>query len=307
MKGLPPLATLRPFEATARLLSFSAAADEICVTQAAVSKQVRQLEEFLGATLILRKGRSIALTPEGAALQEAIEHGLDHILKRVNAIRGTSDNRRLSMAMRLPFASFFMSRRMADLEGEIPGLEFNIVTTDGNPASLLGAVDVAIVLGWEPQPDFEADYLFSEEVFAVCAPRYAEAHPEFRTAADLAGQRLLHLSPSHWRDLSWAPLDWPAFGRSLGLEEDLTLEGSSFSGLELLTSAAVAGMGVMVNWDHLCRDLLDEGLLVRPLPQALTIERNHYLVYRRNLSGNPTITALRDWFRRETGRFRRVA
>lgn len=306
IKQLPPMKTLRPFEAAARHLSFTRAADELCVTQAAVSKQVRALEEHLGVLLFVRAGRTVSLTVAGQALQNAVSLGLTHIAETSAKIRRRQDINRVSLAMRLAFATQFMAPRLSRLKAILPEVDISIVTTEQNPRALLDSVDLAVVLGAEPQPELEADFLFSEEIFPVCSPQYLQGHPELRSIDDIAEQTLLHLDRPIWRDLGWEPIDWSTLLDALECGREIRQTGLHFDNYELVTSAAVNGLGVAVAWLHLARDQLEQGLLVRPIPESYRIDRKHYLVSQRARSEEPLIRLLREWFVRETGKFRTV-
>ena len=303
-KYLPPMSSLRPFEAAARLLSFSRAADEINVTQAAVSKQIRALETSLGQKLFLRKGQKVELTINGQILHQAVSHGLSHISRATAQISRDSRLNRISIAMRLPFASQFMASRLSKLRNAFPDLDFNIVATERNPFFLLDSVEMAVVLGFEPQPGLLADYLLTEEIFPVCSPGYVRRHPELRTIQDIPDQKLLHLDAEHWRDLDWDPVDWPVFGREMGIDREIGTSGPSFNNHELLLSAAVSGLGLAIGWRHLSRDLLEEGHLVRPLRDSYRIDRKHFLITHAIHANDSMMQDMRAWFVAETACFR---
>ena len=303
-RTLPPMSTLRPFEAAARRLSFSKAADEIGVTQAAVSKQVRALEQHLGCRLFLRRGRHVELTSQGQAFFQAVSLGLSHISRATSQVRRHSRPNAISIAMRLAFASQFMASRLVRLREEFPGVAFNIVSTERNPFFMMDSVDMAIVLGFEPQPGLEATYLLTEEIFPVCSPGYLMRHPGLKSVQDIPSHDLVHLSAEHWRDLTWEPVDWPIVAAALGVRRDIEMTGPVFNNFELLMSAAVSGLGLAVTWQHLSKDLLDQGHLVRPFEESYRINRKHFLVTHAESGTNPAIDALHDWFVAETACFR---
>jgi len=299
--------TLRPFEAAARHLSFTRAADELCVTQAAVSKQVRLLEDYLGVPLFVRSGRTVALTPAGRALHNAVSLALAHIAETSAKLRRRQPVDRVSLAMRLAFATQFMAPRLARLRERLPGIDISIVTTEHNPWSVLDSVDLAIVLGAEPQPEIEADFLFSEEIFPVCSPRYREEHPELRAVDDIPDQTLLHLDRTVWRGLGWDPIDWPALLSALGCRREFPGGGPRFDSYELLMSAAANGLGIAVAWLHLARDQLEQGLLLRAIDASWKLDRKHYLVSHASRADDPVIRMLREWLVEETACLRSAA
>ena len=293
---LPPMSTLKPFEATARHLNFSRAADELFVTQAAISKQIRLLEEYLGTRLFIRQGRSVALTDDGEKFHQAVAMGLSYIAETASQLKPSASLQRVSIAMRLAFASQFMASQLPSLQSEFPDLDLNILTTEQNPYSLLDSADMAIVLGHEPQPHLHADFLFSEEVFPVCSPRYLELHPGFTTPDSLAEQNLIHLRDTHWRGLNWTPINWQVLARELGCSETIGEGGYSLDNYALLIQSAISGVGVAVGWLHLVHEQLSLGHLIRPLKESYLIDRNHYLVMpRESIDNSQEMQYIRQW------------
>ncbi|MEM7208375.1 MAG: LysR family transcriptional regulator [Pseudomonadota bacterium] len=296
------MSSLRPFEATARLLNFSHAATELCVTQAAVSKQIGALEAYLGVKLFVRQGRTISLTDDGERFYQAVSMGLSYISETATQLKRHDSVQRVSIAMRLAFASQFMASELPSLQSELPNIDLNIVTTEQNPYSLLGSTDMAIVLGHEPQPNLQADFLFAEEVFPVCSPLYLERNPSFTSVVDIPDQTLLHLRDTHWRGLSWAPINWTVLARELGCEQEIGDSGYAFDNYALMIQSAISGLGVGVGWYHLVHEQLRLGHLVRPIGTAsYSIDRGHYLVMRRTPGKfSHEIEFIRDWLLEKT-------
>jgi LysR family transcriptional regulator, glycine cleavage system transcriptional activator len=290
------MSSLKPFEATARHLNFSQAADELFVTQAAVSKQIKLLEEFLGTKLFVRRGRTVSLTDDGDKLYQAVTLGLSHIAETASRIRVRENTSRISIAMRLAFASQFMAAQLSSLQEEFPDIDLNILTTEQNPNSLLDSADMAIVLGHEPQPHLHADLLFSEEVFPVCSPSYLQRHPELTTVNSLADQNLIHLRDTHWRGLSWHPINWNVLAAKLGCTNPIKDSGFSLDNYSLLIQSAISGVGVAIGWLHLVHDQLERNHLVRPLQERYAIDRKHYLVIPRDrLENRSELMVIRKW------------
>ncbi|MEM7294474.1 MAG: LysR substrate-binding domain-containing protein [Pseudomonadota bacterium] len=293
---LPPMNALRPFEATARHLNFSRAADELLVTQAAISKQVGLLEDYLGVALFDRHGRTITLTAAGTKFYQAVSMGLSYISETASQLKDSRTEMRISIAMRLAFASQFMASLLPSLQSQLPHLDLNILTTEQNPHSLLGSTDMAIVLGNEPQPHLQADFLFSEEVFPVCSPRYLEQNPDFTTPEAITNQTLLHLRDSHWRGLNWTPINWPVLARELGCSAPISDSGYSFDNYALMIQSAISGVGVGVGWLHLVHEQLELGHLVRPFETSYKIDRRHYLVVpTERAQQSDDVSFIREW------------
>lgn len=298
------MSALRPFEAAARYENFSAAAEELFVTQAAISKQIRLLEDHLGVTLFTRRGKNLELTAAGRDLHHAVAQGLNQIAGGSDRLRRESRSNRVTIAMRLPFANQFMAPRLGKLLRDFPEVEFNFQTTEGNPTNLLNYVDFAVVLGHEPQPHILADLLIIEEIAPVCSPDYLAGHPELKTAQDIPNHDLLHLDAGHWRDLPWSQTDWPVVLNQFGVLVEKELSGPSFNNFEMLISAATSGLGIAVGWQHLVKDLIEQGKLIYPVEDKYMIGRQHYLLSRESQAQRPMFKALRSWLLEETKPFR---
>ena len=217
LQRLPPMSALRPFETAARHENFSVVADEISVTQSAVSKQIRQLEKHLGVPLILRNGRNIELTAAGRDLHHAIANGLIQIARSCEQLQRGKRSDQVAITMRSPFANQCLAPRLKKLFAEFPALNFRLCTTDGDPAVLLDTVDFAIVLGHEPQPEIVADHLVTEEILPACSPGFLDVCGKVTPASDLLNRDLLHLNAEHCRDLIWEMAGWPVLLNHLGI------------------------------------------------------------------------------------------
>ena len=295
-KALPPLNTLCPFEATARHLSFSKAAEELFVTQAAISKQVRLLEKHLGIQLFLRQGRNISLTEEGKKLQYAVAKGLGHIGETTTALRNDADTKRVSISMRRAFATYFLAPQLVSLQKEFPDLYIEIITTGANPYEKISSADMVIALGEISEPSLQADFLFSEELFPVCSPAYLEKNQTFTTLNSLPDQTLLHLQNNYWNGLNWRPIDWRVLAKELGCKKDIKKDGYTFDNYASLIQSAIGGSGAAIGWRHLVHQQLEAGSLVQPITESYKINRNHYLMMSctRNTI-RPEVKYVRQW------------
>ena len=304
LKQLPPMSALRPFEAAARHNNFTAAAQELSVTQAAISKQIRQLEEHLGTRLFFRNGRNLELTAAGRDLHESVALGLGQIASRSRRLRETGRWNKVTIAMRLSFALQFISPRLERLLRDFPHVEFEFTATPNDPADLMERADFAIVLGHEPQPQLAADHLLTEFITPVCSPAFLNANPTLRSVADIPRHNLLHLNADHWQGIAWAPVDWSTTLSEFGVEFDGELRGPSFNSFDMLLKAAVAGLGLAVAWQYLVADLIETGHLIFPFENQYYIGRRHYFLYRSVQSELNLTRQIRAWFLEETRAFR---
>ncbi|MEH6578474.1 MAG: LysR substrate-binding domain-containing protein [Amphritea sp.] len=318
-RSLPPLNALRTFEAAARLGSFKAAADELCVTQAAVSRQVKVLEEFLGMELFLRGHRKVELTESGAKLFRTTNNALNDIVKTSRDLQFSTSQGYLTLHTTSSFSRLWMVPRLNRLRTAYPDLHLHLISVEENPV-MGDNFDAAVTLGLEEHPDYVADFLFSEEVFPVCTPEFMELHPEVGTLEGLLKLPLLDLDPEFWKAKWWSPVDWPFWLQQCGIEHDDTQVEMYFSHFPLLLDAVLQGIGVGLGWRHLVQDMLDEGRLVAPLSQTplsqtplsqtplsqtyLAPNRGHYFVCRRDLANGAGMELLRRWLLQETEVFR---
>ncbi|MEX0284451.1 MAG: LysR family transcriptional regulator, partial [Paracoccaceae bacterium] len=175
-RSLPPLDPLVAFEAAARLGSFTRAAEELDLSQAAVSQRIRQLEDHLDAPLFVRANRKVTLTAAGQALQQATGPALGQIAATSDQLRARASGNRLSIAVDPTIASIWLMPRLSRYRDEIgEDLSLHVTTTD-DVAGLSGAVDLTIQHGTGKWPGRDAALLFSEDVFPVCAPDYLMHH-----------------------------------------------------------------------------------------------------------------------------------
>ena len=298
------MSTLRPFFLAATHQNFTAAAEELFITPAAVSKQVRVLEEHLKVSLFSRNGRNIELTTAGRDLHRTISLGLRRIAAGTERVREHGRTNKITIAVRHTFANRFLSSRISNLCETFPNIDFNFMTTNRNPLHLLEVSDFAIVLGHEPQPFIVADLLLIEEIIPVCSPDFLKNNPSLKSVKDIAKHSLLNLDTEHWRDLSWIPVDWAIVLSELGVEGEIKVNGPTFDSFDLMMHAAVSGMGIAIGWHYLVANLIEEGKLVRPVPDTYKIGREHYLLSRKTHENDPQFQELREWFLQETKPFR---
>lgn len=294
-RRLPPLTGLTTFEAAARHLSFTNAAAEMNVTQAAVSRQIRSLEEHLGAPLFRRQHRSLQLTAKGKQLHQAVTMGLEHIANVAWEISTTRSSGQITVAATIAFAAFWLMPRLARFHKAFPKIDVRVLASDRNPELDADDIDIAFTCGDTHQVGQEAHFLFTEEVFPVCSPRYLASRPPINTAGDLLGETLLHLDEEHWSRLGWSPINWPVWLESNGIETVPEQHGLWLNNYPMVVQAALDGQGIALGWRHLIEDLLLRGLLVRPVEGVLNSQRGYFLVVSTSTPLSEEAIAFRDW------------
>jgi LysR family glycine cleavage system transcriptional activator len=291
-RRLPQLNALRAFEAAARHLSFVRAAAELHVTPAAISQQVRSLEQQLGVLLFRRLTRGISLTDAGRALLPGVTDGLDRLAQAAADAAGGGVRGRLIVSVLPSFCRCWLVPRLGRFTERYPDLELDIRAEARRVDFDTEAVDMAIRHGDGRYPGLRSDLLMTEEVFPVCSPALLGGPKPLRRLADLRHHTLLHDGSSgingSW--LSWAP--WLELA---GLSDVDPERGPRFSDSAMILQAAVAGQGVAIGRSVLLGSDLCTGRLVRPFDIARPAGRAYYILAPEITADIPKVAAFRDW------------
>lgn len=283
---LPSLNAMRAFEAAARHLSFSRAAEELNVTKAAVSHQVKALEEDLGLPLFRRLNRALMLTPAGQTLYPAIGEALELMRAAVQRLKRQDRTGELVLTMLDSFAAIWLVPRLSRFRKAHPEIDVRITTSDDSIDFSRGDVDLAIRYGAGHWPDVHAERLMTEEIFPVCAPALLESGPPLEKPSDLVDHTLLHdYGHETWR--RWLS----AIGES-NVEAD---RGPHYYHSNLVLQAAEQGDGVALARSVLAADALAAGRLVKPFDVTLPAEYAYYLVCPEAHLKRPKVQAFRRW------------
>lgn len=298
MRRLPPLNALRAFEAAGRHLSFSKAAAELHVTPAAVSQQVKALEDYLGVPLFRRLNRALLLTDVGQLSLPAFSEGFDRLADGIANIESSQDESVLSVSVSPSVAAKWLMPRMDRFYRAHPGIDLRIEATEALADFETDGIDIAIRYGAGNYPGMRTDILMEEEVFPVCSPMLVDGDTPLRTVADLARFPLLHLSwVSH--DGSWP--DWRMWLTAAGHPEIDATRGPRFGQFGMAVDAAIEGLGVALGSTAVVADDLASGRLVKPFDLSFAPPFKYYLVCPERRADRPHIAAFRDWIQREAG------
>ncbi|WP_223621335.1 transcriptional regulator GcvA [Lysobacter sp. ESA13C] len=288
-RRLPPLGSLRAFEAAARLHSFKRAAEELSVTPTAISHQIRALEAQIGVRLFERQTRKVALTAEAAALYPVLRDGFDAFAGAIAAIAARRQRRALTLSAPLSFTAKWLVPRVASFRAAYPDLDLRLHASD-DPVDLHGGIaDAAIRYGRGPYPGLVAERLIENRFAPLCSPRLGLRRPE-----DLRAQSLLH---SEWRHPTEDTPTWQAWCARAGLAGLDVEAGLRFTDESHAIQAAIAGHGVALLSLALVADDLAAGTLVQPFGPALD-GYPHWLL-RPDTPPSEEVLALRDWLRSE--------
>ncbi|PYE19650.1 LysR family transcriptional regulator [Paraburkholderia silvatlantica] len=288
MRRLPPLNALQIFETVARYGSFTRAADHLCLTQGAVSRQILALEDYYGLPLFKRSPKGLALTAEGEQLLPAVREGFGRIEEA--SVRLT--RQRTELALKVPTCVMhWMLPRIMRFQTEHPDLQVQITTTWHHEADFQAEpFDAAIIYGSSPGTDVHAVPLFDEYLTPVCTPELAKARPLVHPD-DLSGHTLLHPTRDHadwklWLGRAGAPnVDWNA--------------GPTFQSLDLATSAAMQGFGVAIGDRTLVAEDIAANRLTMPFDLAVETGSRYYFVYPDCVAQQQKVTLFSEWIARD--------
>lgn len=294
-RHLPSLGSFATFEVAAKHLSFTLAASELNVTQAAISQQIRGLEKALDRQLFLRKHNSIELTFEGQILLEAVTQGLDRLSEAIFRIGQSSGSQTITIAGTYAGMSNFIKPITDAFRGMNPGVGFTLLASDENDRLQdFEEVDLAVVCGNERSevgPNLIP--LFAEVVEPVCSPAYLAAHGPFAAPEDLARADLMELHRMHWSSdaIAWYPLTWRDWFRMYAPQVEEIPQHFVSNSYGLLVDAAEEGHGVILGWRHLVHQAMSQGRLVRIFEKPLNAGRTYYLKLNPRTGDSPNVRA----------------
>jgi LysR family transcriptional regulator, glycine cleavage system transcriptional activator len=293
---LPPLNSLRAFEAVARHFSFTEAADELCVSTAAVSHQIRALEDHLGTMLFRRSNRSLSLTPAGAVLLPEIREAFVRLRNATAQLRRRELAGSLTIGVPPSFAAKWLIPRLPGLREHCPEIEVRVACTSELVDFGYDDVDVAIRYGRGKYPGLHSELLMTSEFFPVCSPALAGGHPGLLVPNDLRHFVLLHdETPAKLPTLP----SWESWLNAAGARLVDPSCGPRFDASFLSLEMAIAGKGVALALSTLASRDLAEGRLVRPFARSLPSELSFFFVCPATALEQPKIKAFRAWLLEE--------
>lgn len=286
-RRLPPLRSLRAFEAAARHLSFARAADELHVTPAAISQQIKLLEGHLGLALF-KRGPHLALTEAAAAALPLVSDSFDLMERAVDRLRQGRDHGPLVVSSSPAFAARWLIPRMARFQHRHPDIDLRLSASIRLVDFATEDVDLAIRYGSGHYPGMHVERLKAEEVVPVACPPLAE---RLKTAADLLSVPLLHNTAMDWD--STFPT-WPAWLGNAGVAVPAGFSPRRFDDFTLVLQAVLAGLGAALVWRTLVAEEIAAGRLV-PLFPAQPLTNAYHLVCPARHLDNPKVAAFRAW------------
>jgi LysR family glycine cleavage system transcriptional activator len=289
----PPMAALRALDAAARFLSYTRAADELNVTQSAISHQIRHLENLWELRLFERQGRRVVLTPEGQMLVPIVRQFLERLESTLSELQADEQYKSLRVSLLRSFAFKWLVPRLGHFNRRYPEIEVWLSTTDELVDFVGGQADIGIRLGHGQWPGLHSVLLLREYVFPVCSPRFLQQHGTPEKPADLLRYPLLR---RYTQDITPRWRDW---FRAAGVRVGKMPRGNLFSDTSMAIQAALDDQGVALARSAHVNDDLISGRLVKLFTVHCTSEVAYYVVCTQGQEEKPAIKAFREWLLEE--------
>ena len=286
-RRLPSLNGLRAFEAAARHQSFTRAADELSVTQTAISHQIKRLEEQLGQRLFIRRNRRLLLTEAAQELLPAVRTAFDGLHAAVEQLSRSDRSGNLTVSTVISFTTKWLVPRLAGFQAAYPEIDVRITASSDLVDFNRDDVDMAIRYGHGDWPGLRIDRLISEDVFPVCSPSLMQGPVPLRRPADLVHHTLLHVTSYQE--------DWQVWLTAAGIDGVDYRRGLSFDLAFPALQAAIDGVGVALGRSTMVEADIAAGRLVVPFDVALPLQAAYYVVSPEETADRPKIKAFRDW------------
>ncbi|MBP0615910.1 LysR substrate-binding domain-containing protein [Jiella mangrovi] len=295
-RTLPPLSALRPFEAAARHQSFTLAADELALTQTAVSKQIRILEDDLGTRLFVRRNRAVFLTEDGRRFAQVVAAALGDVSAEAARLRGASRADEVVLFCQLCEAFYWLTPRLSRFHAAHPEIAVRLQSSVQPLTESRESFDVAIQTAGRASGAHALALAVGDEVFPVCSPSLLKGLDTPLPLAKLPHYPLLSHRPTQQ---DW--LDWDDFFALAGGKRRGGIGARAFDSYPLVLQAAIAGQGIALGWRRTVERLIADGALVRPCGESLK-RPGEFCVYVSPASRDRAETlALVDWLAQELG------
>lgn len=300
---MPSLRAVRSFVAAAKYQNFTRAAESLCVTQAAISRQIRELEASLGVPLFKRAGRSVELTEAGVIFYDAAHLSFVNIAQAAQRIQNNDqDKQELTICCSPAFSALWLTPRLPDFFSANPHIHVNVLTTHNFLHMEPGVrPDIFINKHCESRRGYHSIPLFYDLIFPVCSPKFLKENPQLVTLEGLSETNLLDLS-AYGRSQIAEHVDWGVWFNHQGMELRRNSSRHLFNSNEysMLIQMALNHQGVSLGWSQLVTPLIKQGALVRiGNAEALYREKLHYLTFADSKQNDEAFTCFKVWFLHE--------
>jgi len=287
--SLPFMNSLVFFESSARLGSFTKAAEELFITQSAVSKKIRLLEENLGFELFIREPRQLLLTEAGVEFYSEAKSVLNQMSDSINRIRRHANTNTVTITCTHAVSHYWLFPRITRFNLEYPDIAINIYASNSLDESSCAQFDLGILNSdgqWQAPLDHHL--LFHERIYPVC--HYDYPINKVLTSEEILHEKLIHLDPSAWRWPTW--VNWFA---SVGIEFTIPKNAQLFNQITLALEASRQGMGIALGWEFMTEELLKRHELKRASDVCYEPGMSDFLVYRKSKVLSDSARTFRDW------------
>lgn len=288
---LPSINSLVVYEAAGRLESFSAAARELGMTQAAVSYAIGRLETHLGTALFLREHRRVRLTEAGQRFYADVSLGLSHIYRSAQNLRAAATGPHVTLSASTAFAAYWMVPRLHQLHEDLPHIELRIQTADRDLDLVGEGIPLGIRAGVpENWPQYECAILAPEEIYPVCGASYSGRFGDTVDMEELLSHPLIHLEEPFRASVTWT--DWFV---SAGLTDHRVPKGLQINDYVLVIQSVIEGQGIALGWRHLTDGLVAKGVLRRLTGHTLRTGKTYHVTWPKDTPLSPAAREVRDW------------
>ncbi len=296
-KNIPPLRAIKAFEASARLLSFTHAAQELHVTQAAISHQIKNLEQITGVQLFERFNRSLKLTFDGRMYLISVRNALEGIEKATRQLKNKDATGTLNISVLPSFATKWLSKRIWRFQQQHKELDVRISAFEWLTDFKKDDCDIAIRYTADPHyPGLKSELLLEEEVFPVCSRQVYDSYEGKLTIKSLLKASLCHED--------FTTEDWHDWFDAVNIQAKPKLRGTRFSHMVTMLESVENNQGFALGRTPLVQDDINRGLLVEPFTQRIKGKMSYYLVYPRSTETDQKLQIIRQWLFAEAEEFK---
>lgn len=296
---LPPLKALRAFHVTARVGSFSKAANELFVTPAAVGQQIKLLEDFFGLQLFKRTKKELILTDAGKTLAPLVSEGFDKFLLAARKVNALTQTNRLNISILPLVASKWLSPSLYQWIDMHPDIDVRIIAAHHEVDFDQEFIDFRICYGRIYEDNLHIDELFIDKVYPVCSPEVAGALTSELSEESLSGHTLLHVD---WGSQFTSLPDWDSWFENFNFRFDKAPNGISFNLSSMAIQAAIDGKGILLGQHMFVAEDIAAGRLVKLTDLSLPLGEAYYLVYPESSLSKPIAVDFKDWLFEQIGK-----
>ncbi len=291
---LPPLSSILPFEAAARLGSITMAGKELGLTQAAISRQIKALEDHLGMKMFERRNRAIFLTEEGHAFSQTLTNALQDIGNHCHELRHSRDGGEILLHSQLCEGLYWLMPRLSEFYQKHPEMGVRVITSTRPLTEALEHFDLALQTVGRDSKNAELVFAVPDEIFPICSPAYLSELEMPLSLDKLPDYRLLHhsVSPPDW-------LDWNTWLKRVGAGFLVGNEGEVYDSYPLMVQAAVEGHGIALGWRRASEHLLGTGKLVKPFQEQFSVPDSFGVYTPANWKSKPGTMKVLEWIKEE--------